>query len=124
MTEELSNAVSTDTRRANFEAFVSEIGVTMACIEHVEKNLETYMADIEEKTELILAPATGSTRYEPLGVVGVYGSWNFPVALAIKPVIYAIAAGNCVLVKPSEVSANSSAAVKKMFDKHMSEEDG
>ena len=116
MTAEISAAVSKDHRRKEAEVFGSEIGPMIEAIRHVDSNLESYMADIPEKAELILAPATCSVRYEPLGVVGVYGSWNFPVLLAVKPVIYAIAAGNCVLLKPSEVSKNASAVVKRMFD--------
>lgn len=124
MAQELSEGVSKDLGRTHFDAELGEISLTVEAANHCLAHLEEYMADIPEKTELLLMPATCVTRYEPLGVIGVYGSWNFPIAMLVKPVIYAIAAGNCVLAKPSEVSANTSAALKRMFDKYMAENDG
>ena len=54
---------------------------------HDLKLLKEYMKDISEHTELLLAPGTTKIRYEPLGVCGVYSAWNYPVLLALKPVI-------------------------------------
>lgn len=51
------------------------------------KHLRSYMKDINEETELLLAPAKTMIRYEPLGVVAVYSAWNYPILLALKPVV-------------------------------------
>ena len=53
---------------------------------------------------MLYAPTKNSIVYEPLGVVGIYGPWNVPVDLTLKPMLSAIAAGNCCFVKPSEMS--------------------
>ena len=58
---------------------------------------------------------TSSIKYEPKGQVLIIGPWNYPFMLAINPLIYAIAAGNAVIVKPSEISANTSSLVKEMI---------
>lgn len=80
------------------------------------------MKDIKEEMELILAPGQCWTRYEPLGVVAVFGSWNAPIVTTLKPLVQAITAGNCCLVKPSEISAHSSAAIKKLCDTYLDPE--
>jgi len=69
-----------------------------------------------------LCPGAAYTKYEPLGVVAVFGSWNAPFVTTLKPVIQAITAGNCVLVKPSEHSPASSAAIKKFCDTYLDQE--
>lgn len=56
------------------------------------------------------------TVAQPMGVALVMGTWNFPLYLSIGHTISAIAAGNCVILKPSEMAPHSSAAVKKIFD--------
>ena len=80
----------------------------MLCIRHDIKNVEKWVKEIRVDTELLHAPARTSVVYEPLGVALIYGSWNFPFNVTLKPVSQAIAAGNCVIVKPSELSPYSS----------------
>ena len=58
-------------------------------------------------------------QYEPLGVVLVFGSWNYPYVVTLKPLAGAIAAGNCAIVKPSEMSPNSSAALFKLINTYL-----
>ena len=66
-----------------------------------------------------MAPGHTYIHYEPLGVVAIYSAWNYPVSLALKPVAQAITAGNCVIMKPSELSPNVSKVIAKLFDKYM-----
>jgi len=60
----------------------------------------------------MLAPAEAYVKYEPLGVVCIYGSWNYPIFTVLEPLIQCIVTGNCALIKPSEFSENSSRALK------------
>jgi aldehyde dehydrogenase (NAD+) len=60
-----------------------------------------------------------SIEYEPLGVALVISAWNYPVYTAIPQVAAAIAAGNCVILKPSELASHSSGVIKKLFDNYM-----
>ena len=80
------------------------------------------MKDHPEEIELLLAPGRAMTRYEPLGVVGVFGSWNAPFITTLKPMIQAITAGNCCIVKPSEASPASSAVMKKFVDTYLDQD--
>jgi len=58
-------------------------------------------------------------QYEPLGVALVISAWNYPIYTAIPQVGAAIAAGNCVILKPSEVASHTSGVIKKLFDKYL-----
>ena len=69
--------------------------------------MKKWMMEEELPSELLFAPCKTKARYEPLGVVCIYGAWNFPIATTLKPLIDAIVAGNCTLVKPSEMSESS-----------------
>ena len=58
-------------------------------------------------------------RYEPLGVALIFGSWNYPYVVNIKPLASCIAAGNCAVIKPSEMSPNSSNVIEKFVEKYL-----
>lgn len=68
-------------------ANLTEVSLVKIALEHDLKHLHTYMKDLDEETELLLAPAKTMIRYEPLGVVAVYSAWNYPILLALKPVV-------------------------------------
>ena len=77
------------------------------------------MTDVEVDTSLIMAPARSRIRYEPFGVALIYGSWNFPYIVTLKPLGQAIASGNLAVIKPSEMAPASSAAIKKLVNKYL-----
>jgi aldehyde dehydrogenase (NAD+) len=77
------------------------------------------MKDINEETELLMAPGKTIIRYEPMGVVGIFSAWNYPIMTAIKPVIQSITSGNALILKPSEISAASSKVLKKFIDRYL-----
>jgi aldehyde dehydrogenase (NAD+) len=80
------------------------------------------MKDDHRDTPLLMAPAMSMVRYEPLGVALIFGSWNYPYVVTLKPLCQAIIAGNCAVIKPSEMSPNSSSAIKKLVDKYLDNE--
>ena len=77
------------------------------------------MADVHEDPSIIFSPCVSKIRYEPLGVVLVMGSWNFPYFVTLKPLAQAIAAGNCVVVKPSELGPHCSKAMQDLIEKYL-----
>jgi aldehyde dehydrogenase (NAD+) len=92
----------------------------MCCeAEHTIANLDKWMAPIKENVEAMLAPATSTIVHEPLGVVAIYGTWNVPVVVTIKPMITAISAGNCCFVKPSEMSPAIAMMIQKLVETYM-----
>lgn len=68
---------------------------------------------------MILDPAKSSIVYEPLGVVCVMGSWNFPILTTLSPLINVICAGNTAVIKPSELSPNSLLAIKNLIENYL-----
>ena len=120
--KEVEEAMRIDLGRDLFLSYVAEVSFMEAGIRHDARHLEGWMKDTREELELLLAPGAMYTRYEPLGVVAVLGSWNAPFVTTVKPLIQAISAGNCAIVKPSEHSPACSAVIKKICDKWLDTE--
>ena len=96
-----------------------EIWSLIASAKHCAKHLKSYMEEETVPTELAFAPCKTKIHYEPLGVTSIFGSWNFPIGTTLKPLIDAIAAGNCCIIKPSEISHHAAEATKKFVDKYL-----
>lgn len=77
------------------------------------------MRDVYFDPSLIFFPNSTKIRYEPLGVALIYGSWNFPYFVTLKPLANAIATGNCAIIKPSEMSPKSSSIIQKIVQKYL-----
>jgi aldehyde dehydrogenase (NAD+) len=77
------------------------------------------MRDEMRDTPLMLAPAKTMVRYEPLGVALIFGSWNYPYVVNLKPLCQAITSGNCAVIKPSEMSPASSTVIRKLVEKYL-----
>jgi len=88
-------------------------------IDHVIFNLDSWMAPESISTPLLFTGSSSKIVKDPLGVVLVIGAWNFPFTLVFRPLIGAIAAGNAVVIKPSEVAENSSQIVLDLFPKYL-----
>jgi aldehyde dehydrogenase (NAD+) len=117
--EALLGALEEDLGKPAFEGWVTEINVLYAEIDHTLQHFEDWLAPEEVPTPMIAQPATSTIHREPLGTVLVIGPWNYPVQLALLPLVPALAAGNCVLVKPSEVAAASSKLVAELIPKYL-----
>lgn len=96
-----------------------EIHTCVRDVEHTMEHLQDWMTEKCIDTPFMIGPAKSYILAEPLGVVAVLGSWNYPLATAIAPVINAIAAGNCVILKPSEIAPYTSRVMKKLFAFHL-----
>ena len=101
-------------RRARIETLAADVMVTLDEIKHARKNLRRWMRPQRRAINLTFKPARGEIRYTPLGVVGVVAPWNYPFQLAIIPLANAIAAGNRVMIKPSEFTPSVSALIEKL----------
>ena len=88
--------------------------VTLEEIKHVRKHLRGWMKPKRAPINLLFLPARGEIRYLPLGVVGIVAPWNYPFQLAIIPLVDAIAAGNHVMIKPSEFTPRTSALIREL----------
>jgi coniferyl-aldehyde dehydrogenase len=114
--DEIVSACSTDFgRRAPIETLGADVLVTLDEITHARKHLRRWMRPERRAVNLSFRPARGEVRYAPLGVVGVVAPWNYPVQLALVPLANALAAGNRVMIKPSEHTPTVSALLARML---------
>jgi aldehyde dehydrogenase (NAD+) len=100
----LLQAMATDLGKPGFEAWVTEIGFVLTDIDHTLANLDRWMAPAKVPTPVAFKPGRSTVIAEPVGVACVIAPWNYPVQLLLMPMIAAIAAGNAVVGKPSELA--------------------
>ncbi|KUN83786.1 aldehyde dehydrogenase family protein [Streptomyces griseoruber] len=114
--QELIEALWADLRKNAAEAKTQEIDFTVADIDEALANLENWLQPRPVEVPAHFGPTTTAyTTYDPLGVVLVIAPWNFPLHLLIDPVIGALAAGNTVVAKPSEISVHTSAVASRLL---------
>lgn len=113
--EEILAALVTDLNKPAFEAYTNEIAPLLSSINHMLGCLGDWCRPRAVKTPLIFLPARSSITYEPFGLVAIIAPWNYPFHLSFEPLIGAIAAGNCAIVKPSEYASASSALIAKII---------
>jgi len=101
--------------RSSTETLIAETLFLLAEIKHATKNLNRWMAPKHVATELQYFPAKNKLLPQPLGVVGIIAPWNYPLQLTLAPAIAAIAAGNRVMIKPSELVPHFSALLQKLI---------
>jgi len=98
----LKCALEADFRKSAAEAEISELVVTFGEIKQARKCLDAWMKPVRVKTPLSLFGSRAEIRYEPKGVALIMAPWNYPVYLTIAPLVSALAAGNRVIIRPSE----------------------
>ncbi|MDW7733678.1 MAG: aldehyde dehydrogenase family protein, partial [Methanolobus sp.] len=113
--EELFEALYNDLRKPEVEVIATEVGVVRAQISYLKKNLDRWTRDHKVSAPLPMTGTRSYIRYEPKGVVLIMSPWNFPLNLSLVPLVYAIAAGNAVILKPSDISSHTSAYIRKMI---------
>jgi aldehyde dehydrogenase (NAD+) len=113
---EIIKAIYSDFKKPSLEVESQEIFVILSEIRHAKKHLRKWMRPIRVRSTLPLIMVRGWIEYAPMGVVLIISPWNFPFLLSIGPLISAIASGNRAVLKPSEISRNTSLLVKQMMD--------
>jgi aldehyde dehydrogenase (NAD+) len=111
----LEAALFSDLGKSATEAQLTEIGFVIGEITSALKNLGSWLGRDRVSVPLAMQPARASIVSEPLGVVLVIAPWNYPLMLALAPVVGALAAGNSVILKPSEVTPATSAALAALI---------
>lgn len=111
----INEAVALDLRKPPFEAFFSESAYLLSEIDYALKHLDCWTQPGEVPTPLIFLGAESRIYPEPYGVALIIAPWNYPFNLLLTPLVGAIAAGNCAVLKPSELSVHSSAVIASMF---------
>lgn len=120
--KEIMDALHKDLNKSEFESYTTEIGFVLEELRYTMKHLEKWAKPRKVKTSLT---GFGSKNYiypEPYGVVLVISPWNYPFQLAFAPLIGAIAAGNCAILKPSELTPKTSELLTKLIREHFQED--
>lgn len=107
----LIEALRQDLDKPLFESITSELGVVRQEIAHTLEHLDEWMQPERKPTPFVLWPSRSSVTLRPLGVVLIVAPWNYPVQLLLMPLVGAIAAGNCAVLKPSEDAPATSTAL-------------
>ncbi len=114
--QELIDAVSKDFGyRTAFDTLLGDILPTMQALAHTIKKLPKWSKPSKRSVGLSLWPSKVSVTYQPKGVVGIIAPWNYPIQLAIVPVITALAAGNRTMLKLSEFTPHTNQVLEKLF---------
>lgn len=115
-TDDLLRAASADFgRRAPLETLGADVMVTMDEIRYARRHLRAWMRPRRVGVNWPFLPARGEIRYQPLGVVGIVATWNYPVQMALLPLANALAAGNRAMIKPSEYTPRTNEVLARLL---------
>jgi aldehyde dehydrogenase (NAD+) len=113
--EALYTALYQDLKKGKEECWVTENGFVISELNATISNLEAWLEPTPVATNLLNLPSSSRIEKEPLGVVLIIGPWNYPFQLLFTPLIGAIAAGNCVVLKPSEFASATEQVMKDII---------
>ena len=114
----LYEAIYADFGKSKFDTFTTEISFVIKDIDYNLKHLNSFSAPKKVKTNIVNQLGSSRIYNEPLGCVLVIGAWNYPYQLSLSPLVSAIAAGNCAILKPSEIAENTMKTMAKMINEN------
>ncbi|MGH3960937.1 aldehyde dehydrogenase family protein [Mycobacterium sp.] len=115
----IADALKEDLCRKPFEAWMADTATTAAEARYAAKHVKKWMRRKHRRLELAQLPGRGWIEYEPYGTVLVIGAWNYPFYLTLGPAVGAIAAGNTVVLKPSEVASASARLMAELVPQYL-----
>lgn len=114
--ERIAEALNQDFNgRSTAESYLLEIFGVIDDIRHTRKHLKAWMKPVKCQTNLLFWPGRSRIRHSPLGVIAIFGAFNYPFLLTISPLVAAIAAGNHAMVKPSELTPKTAAIIEEIL---------
>ncbi|MEO8110308.1 MAG: aldehyde dehydrogenase [Ginsengibacter sp.] len=114
--DEINAALYADLKKSKEETWATETGLLMAEIKNAGRNLHKWMSPQKVSTGLVTFPSSAKIYRDPLGVVLIIAPWNYPLQLLLIPLAGAIAAGNCAVLKPSELAPFTEKVIIKMIE--------
>ncbi len=113
--KDIAAALQKDLGKSEFEAYETETGMVLSELGLFIKNLKKWTKPRKAKTSMLNFPAKGWIYPEPYGSTLIFSAWNYPFYLLLTPLIGAIAAGNCAVLKPSELAPNTAALTEEIL---------
>jgi aldehyde dehydrogenase (NAD+) len=117
--EQLSDALAADLGKPAFDTWLTELNLVKDEAAHALKHVGSWSRKTKRSVPLVAQPAKAWTEPQPLGVVLVIAPWNYPLQLLLAPAVAALAAGNTMVLKPSELAPATSAAVAELVPKYL-----
>ena len=115
----ISAALHADLGKCHSEAWLSETGFLLSDIDHTLSHLNKWSKPRRVSTPLVAQPGNSYMQPEPKGVVLIIGAWNYPLQLTLAPLVAAIAAGNCAVLKPSELAAHTDKLIAELLPAYL-----
>ncbi|OHV06882.1 aldehyde dehydrogenase family protein [Mycobacterium talmoniae] len=116
---EIAAALAEDLGRSPAEAWLGDVASSKAEAVYARKHVKKWMRGQRQSLPLAQLPGRAWVQYDPLGVVLVIGPWNYPLYLSLAPLVAAVAAGNCAVVKPSELAPATSALLARLLPQYV-----
>jgi aldehyde dehydrogenase (NAD+) len=116
---DFAEALRLDLGKCLFEAVLTEMSFVEAEAKYARKNLAEWMRPQRVRTPMMVQPGRSYIQPEPKGVVLIIAPWNYPLSMVMAPLVGAIAAGNCAVMKPSEITSNTSAAIASILPRYL-----
>ena len=116
---DFGEALRLDLGKSAFEAMLTELSFVEAEAKYAIRHLDTWMRPVRVRTPLMVQPGRSHIQPEPKGVVLIIAPWNYPLSMVMAPLVGAIAAGNCAVMKPSEVTCHTSSALAKILPRYL-----
>lgn len=120
--EKIIEVLKAELNKSELETYSTEIGIVLAEISFIQKHLKSWVKPKKVKTPLTHFGSSSYIYYDPYGVALIIAPWNYPFQLAMAPLVGAIAAGNCAVIKPSELNPKTSAVIKELIAEVFPEE--
>lgn len=116
--DQVSAAITSDLGRPKLEAFIADVASVISEVDHSIKHLQTWMKPEAVSTPMLQQPGRSKIIREPKGIMLQIAPWNFPVNLSLMGLIAGLAAGNCCLLKPSEIAPASEKLLKDLLPRY------
>ncbi|XP_043589408.1 aldehyde dehydrogenase family 3 member A2 isoform X1 [Bombus pyrosoma] len=120
--QEIVSALASDLHKSKFESLTTEVVFTEGEIKDLLTYIKEWSADEKPPKAIVNILDKVEIKKDPFGVVLIIGPWNYPFQLCVVPLMGAIAAGNCVIIKPSEISSATSKVLAKIIPKYLDQE--
>ncbi len=120
--DQIYKALNDDFKKSEFETYGTEIALIQKEIKYFLRHLPKLIRPEKVKSSIASFPAKSYLYREPFGLSLIIGPWNYPLHLVLLPLVGSIAAGNCIVLKPSELTQNTSGIIKKIIEANYPEE--
>jgi aldehyde dehydrogenase (NAD+) len=119
---DFAEALQADLGKCRFEADLTETSFVQGEAKYARKNLADWIRPQRVRTPLMAQPGRSYIQPEPKGVVLIIAPWNYPMSMVMAPLVGAVAAGNCAVMKPSEITVHTSAALARILPRYLDAE--